>query len=135
MQTILGGIMKFLLIALSLTFGSTAFSAPASEVSPGVVICSMVSPQITGFELVKVRAKDRDYSGKNQISNFQFDGVYRSKDGSFNVNVGLLNEDGEVEEEIFSLKSDLFSGSFLRAKAKLSNQTLEFYCYFVADLK
>lgn len=127
--------MKTFLVALSMALSTAAWAAPVSKVKSGVVICSMTSPQITGFELIKVRAKDRDYAGQNEIGNFRFDAAYRSKDGSFNLKVGLLNEDGEVEEEVFSMRSDLFSGSFLRAKTKLEDQTLEFYCYFVADYR
>ncbi len=107
-----------------------------SAVFPGgMVMCSATTPKPLGFDLVKVRHKDRDYRGTFDLDNLRFTGKYRSSHSAFTLNINTLDDDGEVASEVLVIETRLRSGEFLHSKVKSADKDIEFYCYFLPEIK
>lgn len=124
-----GGNMKLysLLLVSLFTFASGVF---ADEIRDGRVMCSLTSPSTFGFDLVKVRKSDRDYSGSYELNDIKFSGTYRSASATFSLEVTALNEEGEPIEQLLQIDSKLRVTENLHVKFKRDESNIELYCYF-----
>jgi hypothetical protein len=124
--------MKLLMFILASCF---SVSAMADNIKSGVVICSQNAKSLSGFELVKVRSKDRAYAGSFAVDGLNFSGTYWSKYEALNITVRALDEDGQLGQVILTIESKLSSGDFLRVKSKLPDGSgdLDMYCHFVSS--
>lgn len=126
--------MKVFVIAIVALFSAVS-SAQDSQGVGGKVICSQTSPSVTGFELINVRHKSRNYVGTSQIGNLQVSGIYYSPGNSFALSVNTVDEDGVENELVLGLETELRSGRFFHAKTKLGDGMFEIYCYFIPQSK
>jgi hypothetical protein len=126
--------MKALLITLFALFSAVAFAEEA-PISGGKVICSQISPSTTGFELINILRKNRDYVGAAQIGNLKFSGTYYAPRNSFELSVNTMDEDGIENGLVLSLETELRSGQFFHAKTALGDGLFEIYCYYIQQTK
>ena len=125
--------MKLIIVAVFSMFLNNAFALSEANVSSGTLICSVTSPKTLGFELIKVGAKDRVYTGSFDIEDLKFEGSYQSKTADLDLTISAMDDDGVVVEEVFFTKTNLFSQNFLHIKTKQADRKIELYCYFTAN--
>lgn len=126
--------MKSLLLVAVALFGFSTLAseeAPKTNRSPGRVICSTVSPRTTGFEVLKVRTKAKDYTGSFVVDNLRISGSYWLPQNLLKISVVTMDEEGEDIQEILFSESKLLPGSIWHSKTKHGDVTLDMYCHFL----
>ena len=121
--------MKFNLLLVLATFGLSAFA------TSGRVICSLKSPQTTGFEVIKTHAKPKDYLGSYVVNNLRISGSYWTPQNLLKLSVASIDENGEDVQEILFTETKLNSGETWHSKTQHGDLTLDMYCYYIESVK
>ena len=124
--------MKLYTLILFSLFISTS-AVLADEIKGGRVMCSITSPTTMGFDLIKVKKTDRDWSGTYELNDLRFSGTYRSTSSAFTLDVITLNEDGEPTEKLLQVDTKLRTTEHMHVKFKRDQSNIELYCYYLPN--